>query len=101
MKRKTRQAAMLTAVALAFLLFNAALFTLGTWRCLPSTDRGLRAKAIELDRYLPFDDDSEIVKVTGQLALSGELPVIDSASALYPRHLRLCARPLPREHGGV
>lgn len=84
MKRKTRQAAMLTAVALAFLLFNAALFTLGTWRCLPSADRGLRAKAIELDRYLPFDDDSEIVKVTGQLALSGELPVIDSASALYP-----------------
>ena len=43
MKRKTRQAAMLTAVALTFLLFNAALFTLGTWRCLPSTDRGLRS----------------------------------------------------------
>ncbi len=45
---------------------------------------GLKAKSIELDRYLPFEEDSEVVKVDSDIELTGDLPIIDGAAALYP-----------------
>ncbi len=44
----------------------------------------MQAKSIELDKYLPFSDNSGIVKINSKIKLSGDLPVIDGAAALYP-----------------
>lgn len=41
---------------------------------------------IYTDEYLPFDEDSKIVKLdkAASLELSGELPIIDGAAAVFP-----------------
>ena len=44
----------------------------------------MQAKSIELDAYLPFVDETEVIKVETDLTISGDLPVIDGAAALYP-----------------
>ncbi|MBQ8288604.1 MAG: substrate-binding domain-containing protein [Clostridia bacterium] len=79
-----RQIGILLAVAAVFASFNFAVFELFTKRCLPSYGEGMQAKSIELDQYLPFEEDSKIVKLKSDLALTGDLPVIDGAAALYP-----------------
>ena len=84
MKQKTKQTACLALAVAFFVAFNASVFVLFTRRCLPDSSEGMQAKSIELDRYLPFVEDSEIVKRQATLPLTGELPVIDSAAALYP-----------------
>ncbi|MCM1578580.1 MAG: substrate-binding domain-containing protein [Ruminococcus sp.] len=40
--------------------------------------------SIEVSDYLPFEENSKIVKAKYELPLSGELPVIDGAEGLYP-----------------
>lgn len=79
-----RQIALLIAVICSFALFNFAIFQLFTKRCLPSYGDGMQAKSIELAEYLPFDEDSKIVKLKSNLQLEGDLPIIDGAAALYP-----------------
>ncbi len=44
----------------------------------------MQAKSITLGEYLPFREDSEIVKWNSETKLSGDLPIIDGAAALYP-----------------
>ncbi len=40
---------------------------------------------IDLDEYLPFKEDSKIVKIDSKiLKLSGDLPIIDGAAAFFP-----------------
>ena len=69
---------------LCFLLFDTAIFLIFTKPCLSDRSRGMQAKSIELDKYLPFEENSEIVKVDSEYKLNGNLPVIDGAAALYP-----------------
>ena len=69
---------------LCFLLFDTAIFLIFTKPCLSDRSRGMQAKSIELDKYLPFEENSEIVKFDSEYKLNGNLPVIDGAAALYP-----------------
>lgn len=77
---------------IAILIFTAALFiaadifvwNLCTKRCLTDNSPSRQVRSIELDKYLPFDENSEIVKLRDSLPLEGELPVIDGAEGLYP-----------------
>lgn len=39
---------------------------------------------IVIEEYLPFREDSKIVKIESELQLEGELPVIDGAAAVFP-----------------
>ncbi len=55
-----------------------------TKRCISNENEEMQAKSIELGDYLPFADDTKIVKVKSDLQMSGDLPVIDGAAALYP-----------------
>lgn len=79
-----KQIAALTALAFGFIAFDTAFFFTFTKPCLPDRSEGMKAKSIELDKYLPFDENSAIVDVDSELKLSGDLPVIDGATALYP-----------------
>ncbi len=79
-----RQIFSLCGVALLFVLLNLMLYHTFTYRCIPRYSEGMQAKSIELDAYLPFVEETKIVKVEGQPRISGDLPVIDGAAALYP-----------------
>lgn len=39
---------------------------------------------IVIEEYLPFREDSKIVKIDSEFQLEGELPVIDGAAAVFP-----------------
>ena len=39
---------------------------------------------INLQEYLPFDENSKIVKLDGSLSLTEDLPVVDGAAAVFP-----------------
>ena len=83
-QKLTQQLLSLGALVLLFALLNLTIFMVFTRRCIPDTSEGMQAKSIELDAYLPFDEDSKAVTLDASLKLEGDLPVIDGAAALYP-----------------
>lgn len=84
MKKIHNQLLVIIALIMFFVCLNMGIYNLFTKRCISDYSAGLKAKSIELDRYLPFVEDSEVVKVDSDIKLTGELPVIDGAAALYP-----------------
>ena len=84
MKKLRYQIFVIVALVLTFVIFDAGIYNIFTKRCINDYSDGLKAKSVELDEYLPFDDDSKIVKINSELKLTEDLPVIDGAAALYP-----------------
>ena len=80
----SRQISMILSLILIFVLFDWSVYELVTKRYINHLSEGMQAKSIELNQYLPFEDDSQIVKIDSETKLSGDLPVIDGAAALYP-----------------
>lgn len=84
-KRKLiRQISVIVILVLYFIMINCMLWFLLTKNYLPDTSRQMQTQSVEVDRFLPFDDDSGIVKISSDTKLSGELPVVDGAAALFP-----------------
>ena len=85
-KRKLllKQLAVIFLLILFFAALDIAIFEVCTKRCISSKSAALQAKAIELDKYLPFDENTLAATVDTDFRLEGELPVIDGAAALYP-----------------
>ena len=73
----------LTVIAL-FLSFNVGLYAALTRRLSNNFSGTSQAKMIDVRRYLPFEEDSDLARVNATLKLSGELPVLDGAAALVP-----------------
>lgn len=67
-----------------FAAFDIVVYNIFTKRYVNDTSPEMQAKSIELSKYLPFDENSGIVKIDSAAKLSGDLPVIDGAAALYP-----------------
>lgn len=84
MKKTVLQITALVALAGAFLLFDLAVYQLFTKRCISDYSDGLKAKSVELDKYLPFDENSLIYDTKADIGLEGDLPVLDGAAALFP-----------------
>lgn len=79
-----KQLTVIVLIIVLFVSFDAALYSLITKRYINNTSEEMQAKSIELHKYLPFDDNSEIVDIDGSLKLTEKLPVVDGAAALYP-----------------
>lgn len=79
-----RQIAAIVLLILSFVIFDLAIYRIFTKRCISDYSDGLKTRSIETDKYLPFDENSEIVKLSSEVTLSGDIPVIDGAAALYP-----------------
>ncbi len=84
MKKLYKQLFALLSVVLVFAILNASIYFLFTYRVIHRYGEEMQAKSITLHEYLPFEDDSKIVKLDSAVKLSGELPIIDGAAALYP-----------------
>ncbi|MDE6745135.1 MAG: substrate-binding domain-containing protein, partial [Oscillospiraceae bacterium] len=79
-----RQLSAILLLAACFAAFDAAVWNAVTKRFINYTSEDMQAKSIELDEYLPFDENSKIAVAESSLTLSGDLPVVDGAAALYP-----------------
>lgn len=84
MKKLQKQLLVLVSVVLVFALFNLAIYNVFTYRVIHRYGEEMQAKSITLDEYLPFDDDSLIVKIDSKYKITEDLPVLDGAAALYP-----------------
>ena len=81
---RRRQIGIILLLIMVFFLFDVAIYCLFTKRYINHISPEMQAKSIELDKYLPFAEDSEIVRLDSELQLDGTLPVVDGAAALYP-----------------
>lgn len=79
-----KQISLILFFAAMFAAFDIAVYNIFTKRYISDTSPEMQAKSIELSKYLPFDENSGIVKTDSAAKLSGDLPVIDGAAALYP-----------------
>lgn len=84
MKKLTKQIIIILSVVLIFVCFDLIIYNVITKRYINDTSEGMIAKSIELDKFLPFEENSEIIKIEADKKITGELPVIDGAAALYP-----------------
>lgn len=84
MKKIHRQMISIVMLIMFFLCLDLIIYNFFTKRCISDYSEGMQAKSIELDAYLPFVGETDIVKVETDLKITGELPVIDGAAALYP-----------------
>lgn len=79
-----RQISAILLIILIFAVFDFSVYNLFTRRYINSTSEQMQAKSIELDKYLPFEENSEVVKIDTDFKLTENLPIIDGAAALYP-----------------
>lgn len=84
MKKLSYQIFIIAVLVITFVIFDIGIYNVFTKRCINDYSEGLKAKSVELDEYLPFDENSKIVKINSELKLTENLPVIDGAAALYP-----------------
>lgn len=79
-----KQLTAIILLAAGFAAFDITVWNVAAKRFINHTSEDMQAKSIELDRYLPFDENSGIAVTDSSLTLSGDLPVVDGAAALYP-----------------
>jgi len=79
-----KQLAVLIGLLSGFVLFDLALYNIFTSRYVDSRSEEMKGRSIEVSQYLPFTEDSGIVHIDTDVMLSGDLPVLDGAAALYP-----------------
>lgn len=84
MKKLIGQIFCITVLLAVFAIFDVTIYRVFTKRCMSDHSEGIQAKSVELDEYLPFEEESKIVKRKSSLQLEGDLPVLDGAAALYP-----------------
>lgn len=83
-KKYIKQFAIIFLLIAAFLLFDATIYFNFTYRYSDTSSEMMREQTLELGSYLPFDDNSLIVKVDSPVKMKGDLPVLDGATALFP-----------------
>lgn len=72
-------------IIFCFGFFNVSIYAIFTSKCVSNFgDTPMQAKIIEPERFVPFDENAEIVKIDSKTKISGDLPILDGATALLP-----------------
>ncbi|MBQ9681907.1 MAG: substrate-binding domain-containing protein [Neisseriaceae bacterium] len=82
--KKYNKHLILIGLILGFVLFNLAFYLEITRRYINETSPEMQVKSVEVHKFLPFDENSQIVKINSTTKLTGDLPKIDGAAALFP-----------------
>lgn len=94
----TIQISTLSLVVLLTILFNSLFYILFTSKCESNFgSTPLEAKIINVDEYLPFDENSKIYKLESNTKISGDLPILDGATALLPVYSAVAHAIYPKE----
>ena len=84
MSKTAKQIISLLLLVSAFAVTNLAVWTLFTKNYINDTSPEMQARSVEVSRFLPFDESSEIVRTDDAEKLKGDLPRVDGAAALFP-----------------
>ena len=79
-----KQILAIVGVVTFFVITNVFIYFVFTNRCVNDFSNQMKAKSVEVDEYLPFANETKIVKKEAPEKLEGDLPVIDGAAALVP-----------------
>ena len=82
-KKLVKKILSIAGVVTTFVIANVFIYTVFTNRCINDSSSQMQAKSVEVDQYLPFAENTKIVKKTAT-KLEGDLPRIDGAAALVP-----------------
>ncbi|MBE6847110.1 MAG: phosphate ABC transporter substrate-binding protein, PhoT family [Ruminococcus sp.] len=85
-KKLTKQLLCIGSLSAMFLAFDLGIYHCFTKRCTETESAEFQAKSVEVSAYLPFDADSAIVRHRSEVQLTGDLPVMDGAAALFPMY---------------
>ena len=84
-KKLTGQLLVILGIIVFFASFNIIIFFMFTKPCLPAGELSpSEPKTISVEKYLPFDENSKIVRIESDLEITGDIPVLDGSEALYP-----------------
>lgn len=84
-KKLTFQLLLIAGISAFFISFNLLIFFLFTKPCLPAGELSpSEPKTISVEKYLPFDENSDIVRIDSSLEITENIPVLDGSEALYP-----------------
>ena len=88
----------LLIIVFSFTFFNTSIYMVFTSKCVSNFGKNpLQAKIIEPERFVPFDENSEIVKIDSETKITGDLPVLDGATALLPVYSAIAHAIYPKE----
>lgn len=79
-----KQLLILLAVVLIFALFNLSMYAILTSRLSNNFSSATQAQMVDVESYLPFEEDSDLPRIDSSLKLKDNLPVLDGAAALVP-----------------
>ena len=83
-KKLLKQFSVIVLVIVYFILFNISFYNLFTKNYINNYSDIVKEKSIDIEKYLPFEDDSLIVKEEASFKITNDIPKIDGATALYP-----------------
>ena len=83
-KKLIKQISLLLSILVVFTLFNGSIYMLLTSRLSNNFSTASQAKMVDVAKYLPHREKSELVRIDSTLKLTEELPVLDGAAALLP-----------------
>ena len=85
MKNKLlKQILAICVITTSFVVTNVFIFLVFTNRCINDYSGQMAAKSVEVDQFLPFAKETKIVKKEYEDKLTGDLPKLDGAAALFP-----------------
>lgn len=79
-----RQLAIIFAVIIMFAAFNTSVYMLLTQRLANNFSDTSQSKMIDVSKYLPHEESSDLARIKSTLKLTDNLPVLDGAAALVP-----------------
>lgn len=81
---RAKQVLSLLLIVALFGAFNLSMYRLLTRRLSGNFSNVSQAKMIDVRRYLPHEEGSDLIRIPTDFTLTGELPVLDGAAALLP-----------------
>ena len=78
-----KQILTIVAVTTFLVITDVFIYFVFTNRCVNDFSSQMQAKSVEVDEYLPFANETKIIKKNAE-KLTGDLPRIDGAAALVP-----------------
>ena len=79
-----KQISLLLLTVFLFALLNGMIYVLLTRRLANNFSGTDAAKMIDVGKYLPHEENSELVRIDASLKLTENLPILDGAAALVP-----------------
>ena len=79
-----RQIISIVLVIAVFAAFNLSMYALLTRRLSNNFSDATRAQMVDVGKYLPHNESSDLPKIESTLKLTDNLPVLDGAAALVP-----------------